>query len=340
MIMLELLDDPAIDAVYIPLPNGLHYEWALKALKAGKHVLLEKPSVSNADEARALFRHELLAPDAPVMLEAFHVRFHPAFQTFLSLLSRPDISSASASFGFGFLPKDDIRFKYELAGGTMMDMGTYLAFVLRQMLGEPEECLAANATLMPDGYDQLCDHRMTAQWRFANATIGNIDADLGRKGGWPLSWLTGNLPGINIPKISVVEREVPVTGNDKLAAGTEHVRSREIIFLNFLGPTIWHRIDIIEKHIIRHVEDKKLVKSWLEKSSRKVYTWAEIDPSQPTDASWNTYRNMLEQFVNRVRGNKGTGIWIEAEDSVKQMEMIDSAYVKAGLPLRPSSALL
>ncbi len=88
-----LLDDPAIDAVYIPLPNGLHYEWALKALAEGKHVLLEKPSVSNATEAEALFRSPLLrGPGAPILLEAFHYRFSPAWRLFLSLLDRPAIA--------------------------------------------------------------------------------------------------------------------------------------------------------------------------------------------------------------------------------------------------------
>lgn len=51
-----LLDDPTIDAIYIALPIGLHYEWAMKALKAGKHVLLEKPSTSNASEASSLLK--------------------------------------------------------------------------------------------------------------------------------------------------------------------------------------------------------------------------------------------------------------------------------------------
>lgn len=74
-----LLDDPAIDAVYNPLPNGLHFEWTYKALAKGKHVLLEKPSTSNAVEAERLFRSPLLSQNKPlVLLEAFHNRFTPA----------------------------------------------------------------------------------------------------------------------------------------------------------------------------------------------------------------------------------------------------------------------
>lgn len=75
----DLLDDPAIDAVYNPLPNGLHFEWTYKALAKGKHVLLEKPSTSNAAEAEKLFHSPLLSqPNAPVLFEAFHNRFTPA----------------------------------------------------------------------------------------------------------------------------------------------------------------------------------------------------------------------------------------------------------------------
>jgi predicted dehydrogenase len=86
IIPLDILDDPNIDCIFIPLPNGLHYEWAVRAIRAGKHVLLEKPSVSNAIEAETLFSlPELSKPNAPVLLEAFHNRFFPAW-AYLRLL--------------------------------------------------------------------------------------------------------------------------------------------------------------------------------------------------------------------------------------------------------------
>ena len=159
----DLLDDPSIDAVYIPLPNGLHYEWALKSLKAGKHVLLEKPSTSNASEAKKLFNHPLLSqPNAPVLLEAFHYRFHPAWQTFLSLVApqREHITRA-ASYHYmpkGFMPYTDIRFKYSLAGGAVMDFGTYNINCLRQIFGtEPEECVEATHRGIPPPGDREID---------------------------------------------------------------------------------------------------------------------------------------------------------------------------------------
>ena len=96
----ELLDDPTIDAIYNRLPNGLHYEWSIKALKAGKHVLVEKLVTSNAIEAKALFDfHDSLTADTrPILLEAFHYRFHPAWSCFLSLISPKDVERVDAEF--------------------------------------------------------------------------------------------------------------------------------------------------------------------------------------------------------------------------------------------------
>jgi predicted dehydrogenase len=67
-----LIHDPEIDAVYNPLPNGLHYEWTMKALEAGKHVLLEKPAANTAEETKQMF--ELAERKGLVLLEAFHYR--------------------------------------------------------------------------------------------------------------------------------------------------------------------------------------------------------------------------------------------------------------------------
>lgn len=333
----ELLDDPAIDAVYIPLPNGLHYEWALKSLKAGKHVLLEKPSVSNTHEATSLFNHPLLQkPNAPVLLEAFHPLFHPAFQKFLSLLSPSSIVSASASFHLISLhfPNDDIRFIYDLSGGTLMDLGTYMVLAVRCMLGtEPEECVEAVPTLMPAGYDQKCDRAMKASWRFPNGAVGSVDADLKAKGGYQWPWLTSWIPTIDIPKASAVHAEAEVR-NSELPAEQEHVVVKTVKMRNFIGPGMWHSIDVEDKHTIRNKSNKSVIKSWTEVRHEKAYKW---DGDRKGEEWWSTYRYQLEAFVDRVKGRKGTGIWMESEDSVKQMQMIDGAYLKAGLPLRPTS---
>ena len=92
LLLLAILDDPSIDAVYIPLPPSLHFEWAVKALTKGKDVLVEKPAVANAEEATALFGSPLLRePNAPVLLEAMHHKFQPTWQYFLSLVDRENL---------------------------------------------------------------------------------------------------------------------------------------------------------------------------------------------------------------------------------------------------------
>ncbi|CZR52210.1 related to Oxidoreductase [Phialocephala subalpina] len=330
----ELTDDPDIDAIYISLPNGLHYEWALKSLRAGKHVLLEKPSTSNATEAASLFGNELFQqPKAPVLLEAFHVRFHPAWQMLLSLLDPKNISSAHSSFHLprGILASDDIRFMYDLSGGALMDLGTYSILSLRQIFGtEPDECLEATPRMMPKGYDQKCDHAMKAKWRFPNGGIGTIECDLSARTAW-------GLPTGSLPMCKVVHKEVKIEDAD-LAEGQEHVLSKTVTIWNPMGPSIWHRIDIVEQHTIRTSKDKT-IRTWTHKKHKKAYTWNK-ESGRPTSGEEckSTFSHQLEQFVNRVKGREGSDCWMSAEDSIKQMEMVDSAYVKAGLPLRPTSS--
>ncbi|CAD0094264.1 unnamed protein product [Aureobasidium vineae] len=123
----DILDDPNIDCVFIPLPNGLHYEWAIRAIRAGKHVLLEKPSTSNATEAKILFNMpELFQPDAPVILEAFHTRFYPSWNLFKSLIDPADVVhvTSTSMIPWWASSKDDIHFNYFISGATMIKCKT------------------------------------------------------------------------------------------------------------------------------------------------------------------------------------------------------------------------
>jgi predicted dehydrogenase len=329
----DLINDPETDAIYIPLPNGLHFEWALKSLQAGKHVLLEKPSTSNAQEAMSLFRYDILKqPDPPILLEAFHIRFYPAFSMFLPLLDPPNIESVKSILNVPrfVIPNNDTKFIYDLAGGALMDLGTYPVFCLRECFGvEPEECIMAVPRLMPKGFDQKCDQAMIAQWRFPNGGIGSIEADLVTCG-------VGGIPMMRFPRIEVVHKEKLADDETSRRTGEEHVVFRKVTYWNMLMPAAWHRIDVVDKHLIRSSADHKQLKSWTTKEFKKAYTWAE-ETGNPSAENWTTYRHQLEQFVNKVKKRNGSGVWIDGEDSIKQMEMIDSAYKKAGLPLRPTS---
>ena len=95
----------------------------------------------------------------------------------------------------------------------------------------------------------------------------------------------------------------------------------------------------MERHIIRSSSDKKPLKTWTTTQYQKAYTWQDEARRGQGRESWSTYRHQLEQFVHRIKGRgSSSGIWMDGEDSVKQMEMIDSVYKKAGLPLRPTSS--
>jgi len=120
----ELLADPDIDAIYNPLPNNLHVEWTIRALKAGKHVLCEKPLGMNAKDAARLRK---VAGKAH-MMEAFMVRFHPQWLKARELIRSGKIGELKAVqvfFTYDNRDPKNIRNIPETGGGAMMDIGCY-----------------------------------------------------------------------------------------------------------------------------------------------------------------------------------------------------------------------
>lgn len=136
-----LLADAEIDAVYIPLPNHLHVEWAAKALRAGKHVLCEKPIALNADEAAALMEEAQRHPELHVM-EAFMYRFHsqwPQVKEMLASGTIGELRSIRSSFSYYNVDPVDIRNQPEIGGGGLLDIGCYCISVSRFLFeAEPE----------------------------------------------------------------------------------------------------------------------------------------------------------------------------------------------------------
>ncbi|KAF2030299.1 NAD(P)-binding protein [Setomelanomma holmii] len=344
----DLINDPAIDCIYNPLPNGLHHEWTIKALKAGKHVLLEKPATSNAEEARDLFKHPMLSGLNPVtLLEARHYQFHPAWHTFLSLFDPQDVEEASARAAIpaGLFPMDDIRFKYDLAGGTLMDLGTYPLSALRGIFGaEPTSVTSATPRLMPALFDQNCDQAMQATYDFPNGGVGKISCDLASRvkyekgnGSW-WAWLFAGRPDLTAdmpPWITVKLREKHGS-EDNVAISTQ----KTVVMKNFMGPHMWHRIDINTTTTYRDASGK-VVKEEKHTESKKTYVWPEGQGGEVKgEEFWSTYRYMVEAFVDKVKRRKGSGVWLDGEESIRQMEAIDETYKAAGMALRPTSAKL
>ncbi|GAA3862282.1 Gfo/Idh/MocA family protein [Streptomyces sp. NPDC003631] len=122
----DLVSDPEVEVVYNPLPNGLHGPWNLAALRAGKHVLSEKPSASNAEEAAEV--REAAAKAGTVFMEAFHYLFHPVNQRLHTLLASGELGElrhVETVVAMTPPPDDDVRWSLPLAGGAMMDLGCY-----------------------------------------------------------------------------------------------------------------------------------------------------------------------------------------------------------------------
>ena len=132
----ELVEAPDLEAVYVPLPNGLHAEWTLAALAAGKHVLCEKPFAANATEAERVA--DAAAQSGLVVMEAFHWRYHPLATRLLEIVGRGDlgeIERIEAALIFPLLKASDIRWQLDLAGGSLMDAGCYPVHLVRTLAG-------------------------------------------------------------------------------------------------------------------------------------------------------------------------------------------------------------
>jgi predicted dehydrogenase len=147
-----LIDDRDIDAVYIPLPNHLHVEWAIRAAEAGKHVLCEKPLALTEGEARAMFG---AAKKAGVLLmEAFMYRFHPRFERTLELVRAGEIGEIltfRSAFTFLFTSgRKDYRWSPEMGGGALYDIGCYPVSAARTVFGGEPASVFARARLHPE----------------------------------------------------------------------------------------------------------------------------------------------------------------------------------------------
>ncbi len=170
-----LVEDPALDALYIPLPNGLHHGWTLRALAAGKHVLCEKPLAANAAQAQAMA--EAAASSGFVLMEAFHNRYHPLLQRVGDIVCSGelgDVTHVEAIFRTPTLRREDIRFEYGLGGGATMDMGCYMINLLRLVLGDELEVTEAQPWLMAPQVDR----RMVAHFRTGTGASARMDVEM------------------------------------------------------------------------------------------------------------------------------------------------------------------
>jgi predicted dehydrogenase len=168
-----LMSDPGIDLVYVATPPAFHAELALRALEAGKHVLVEKPFSMSADEA-AEVAGAARAKDLCVA-EAMHSRHHPLFSRLAEILRSGilgDIKSVSGVF-LAAIPRnpDEFRWKRDLGGGALMDLGVYPLAWLRDLLGGEPEVVNAHAEIVGD-----VDASIEAELRFPSDIVGHVRA--------------------------------------------------------------------------------------------------------------------------------------------------------------------
>ncbi|KAK9241256.1 hypothetical protein V1525DRAFT_4174 [Lipomyces kononenkoae] len=189
----ELIADPEVEAVYIPLPNGLHYEWALKCIEKRKPVLLEKPATSNAEQAEKLFA---IAKEKDVLVvEAFHWFFHPAAKLVKDIVSDTEnfgeVEKFEGSLCVNNLFKDDdIRFKFSLAGGSLMDVGCYPISWMRYYLGEnPTAARSLEHEVYPK--DAKIDGFASVEYTFASSDKKKGAVHCGLKTPWLTWWRIG-----------------------------------------------------------------------------------------------------------------------------------------------------
>jgi predicted dehydrogenase len=171
----ELLGDPGVDAVYNPLPNGLHGRWTLAALEAGKPVLCEKPLTANASEAERVAA--AAAGSGLVVMEAFHYRYHPLVARVVEILRSGELGALRRidTRACIALPlRHDIRYQLDLAGGAVMDIGCYAIHQARTLAGSEPEVVAARARCIRPGVDRW----LRGELRFTDSLAGSFECAL------------------------------------------------------------------------------------------------------------------------------------------------------------------
>jgi predicted dehydrogenase len=167
----ELLQDPAIDAIYNPLPNSLHAAWSIRAAEAGKHVLCEKPFCVSAAEAKAMFA--AASAHRVHVIEAYPYMAQPQTLKLRELLRDGAIGQVrhiQACFGFTVAGPDNIRMVAALGGGALLDAGSYPVSLVRIVAGERPVRAWASAQWFSEGLDKT----VAATLEFASGKVAQV----------------------------------------------------------------------------------------------------------------------------------------------------------------------
>jgi predicted dehydrogenase len=251
----ELLNDPALDAIYIPVPNHMHVEWAERAAAAGKHVLVEKPLAMNAQEAKRL----IAARDrsGKIIVEGFMVRYAPTWTEIRKLIASGrvgDVHGVQAHATYANLDPQNIRNKPDTGGGALMDLGCYVVLFSRLIFGaDPRRVMS----LVDRDPAMKTDRRTSLILDFAQGQASLfISTQLARAQRLRIFGTKGSLEveiPINIPD----DRPARLTfddGRDSIGGGAERIELPPSNFFTLQGEAVSRAI-LGEKPIEMTLED-------------------------------------------------------------------------------------
>jgi xylose dehydrogenase (NAD/NADP) len=223
----SLLADREIDAVYNPLPNSLHAEWSIQAVRAGKHVLCEKPLAPTAAEARAMF--DAARRHGVQLVEAYPYLAQPQTLKTRELLNAGAIGKArliQGSFGFTLTDRDNIRLNPQLAGGALMDVGVYpVSLILILAKQRPARVRAvAHWTAADERGAAGVDSALAATLEFASGLLAQVtcsfDCALHRQ-----ALIVGSAGVIQTTFLNHTSAEQPGTVKMRVGSGAKAVDS-------------------------------------------------------------------------------------------------------------------
>jgi len=172
----EMIDSDEIDAVINTLPNSMHHEWTIKAARAGKHVLCEKPLAASMAEAREMA--SVSKACGIVLVEGFTPRWNKQLRTIRELIASGEIGDVlriETCLTFTREDTNDIRFSRELAGGSMMDAGGYAVYAVRFVMGA--EPVTAFGFDRKQGTHEV-DTTFNGLFQFANGAVASVWSSL------------------------------------------------------------------------------------------------------------------------------------------------------------------
>lgn len=171
----ELIEDPEIEAVYIPLPNDLHYDWTIKALRKGKHVLCEKPLAPTAEQAREMFR--AAKENNVILMEAFAYQHSPYINEVAKAVKNGEIGElryVEAALITSDYDHSNIRMRKETLGGCTYDLGVYALSLVQRITGMTPSEIRAAASMSEEEIDTFT----AAVLEYDNGTKAHIDCGM------------------------------------------------------------------------------------------------------------------------------------------------------------------